>query len=209
MIDCFSHLGFIFFENVNVDIRGNFGVAMSEVLGNSLNVKAVIITKSPAMQSFLYIRNNKLSLGELACATSGLETVLLSFLHTRVASQEACCLESGLVCLVSENECAGEAVADRACLAGETAACYVCNDIELTNVAGNLEGLVYDELHCVETEVLVNVAAVDGDSTGTGIYSNASYRLLSSAGSVEIRLCTGIHLQLLLSTSDQLRAMGF
>ena len=32
----------MFFENVNVDIRGNFGVAMSEVLGNSLNVKSVV-----------------------------------------------------------------------------------------------------------------------------------------------------------------------
>ena len=42
MIDCFSHLDFVFFEDVNVDIRGDFGVAMSEVLGNSLNVKPVV-----------------------------------------------------------------------------------------------------------------------------------------------------------------------
>ena len=32
MLDRFSHLGFVFFEEVNVDIRGDFGIAMTEVL---------------------------------------------------------------------------------------------------------------------------------------------------------------------------------
>ena len=35
MLDRFSHLGFVFFEDVNVDIRGDFGIAMTEVLGNN------------------------------------------------------------------------------------------------------------------------------------------------------------------------------
>ena len=34
MLNRFSHLGFVLFEDVNVDIRGDFGVAMTEVLGN-------------------------------------------------------------------------------------------------------------------------------------------------------------------------------
>ena len=34
MLDRFSHLGFVFFEDVNVDIRGDFSVAMTEVFGN-------------------------------------------------------------------------------------------------------------------------------------------------------------------------------
>ena len=34
MLDRFSHLGFVFFEDVNVDIRGDFSIAMTEVLGN-------------------------------------------------------------------------------------------------------------------------------------------------------------------------------
>ena len=42
MIDWFSHLGFVFIENVNVDIRGDFSIAMTEVLGNCLNIVAVI-----------------------------------------------------------------------------------------------------------------------------------------------------------------------
>jgi hypothetical protein len=35
VLDRFSHLGFVFFEDVNVDIRDDFGVAMTEVLGNN------------------------------------------------------------------------------------------------------------------------------------------------------------------------------
>ena len=55
MLDRFSHLGFVFFENVNVDIRGNFGVAMSELFGNCLNVKSVTTTKSSAeAELFVY-----------------------------------------------------------------------------------------------------------------------------------------------------------
>ena len=42
---------------MNVDIRDDFGVAMTKVLKK---------TKSPASQSFLHIRNNKLSLGVFA-----------------------------------------------------------------------------------------------------------------------------------------------
>ena len=33
MLNRFSHLGFVFFEDVNVDIRGDFSIAMTEVLG--------------------------------------------------------------------------------------------------------------------------------------------------------------------------------
>ena len=33
VLDRFSHLGFVFFEDVNVDIRGDFSIAMTEMLG--------------------------------------------------------------------------------------------------------------------------------------------------------------------------------
>jgi hypothetical protein len=42
VLDRFSHLGFVFFEDVNVDIRGDFSIAMTEVLGNCLNIIAVV-----------------------------------------------------------------------------------------------------------------------------------------------------------------------
>jgi hypothetical protein len=35
VLDRFSHLGFVFFEDVNVDIRGDFSIAMTEVLENN------------------------------------------------------------------------------------------------------------------------------------------------------------------------------
>ena len=58
VLDKFSHLGFVFFENVNVDIRGDFGIAMTEVLGNCLNIISVITTKSSAEAELFVYRNN-------------------------------------------------------------------------------------------------------------------------------------------------------
>ena len=34
MLNRFSHLGFVFFEDVNARFRGDFSIAMTEVLGN-------------------------------------------------------------------------------------------------------------------------------------------------------------------------------
>ena len=34
MLDRFCHLGFVFFEDVNARFRGDFSIAMTEVLGN-------------------------------------------------------------------------------------------------------------------------------------------------------------------------------
>ena len=50
----------------------------------------------------------------------------------------------------------------------------------------------------LKTEIIVNVLAVYGDNTGTGIKTNACNGLLSSARAIEIRLNTGIHSSLLL-----------
>ena len=35
MLNRFSHLGFVFFEDVHVDIRGDFSIAMTEVFQNT------------------------------------------------------------------------------------------------------------------------------------------------------------------------------
>ena len=136
----------------------------------------------------------QLSLGELRCAACGFETVLLSFLHTRVAREEACLLEGGLVALVSGYERTSEAVADCACLTRKAAAANGSNDIKLTDGFGYAEGLVDDELEGLKTKVIVNVSAIYGDVTRAGVHTNASDRLLSSSGAVEIGLCTSIHI---------------
>ena len=135
----------------------------------------------------------ELSLGELACATSCFETVFLSFLHTRVSCEETCLLESSAVCVVSEEKSSRNAVTDSACLTGDTAALNVSYDIELAGSVCNAEGLVDDELQCFKSEVIVNVASVNGDFAGSGVKSYASYRALSSARTIEIRFSTCIH----------------
>ena len=142
---------------------------------------------------------NSLSLGELRCTTCALESVLLSFLHTRVTSEEASSLECGLVCLVSLYERSCKTVTDSACLTGKTAAVYVCDDIELTSSAGNTEGLVNDELEGLETEILVDVLLIDGDNACAGNYANTGNTLLSSTCAVEVGLRTCIHLRVLLT----------
>ena len=52
--------------------------------------------KSPencVFPSFLAFLSCRLALGELRCTTSSLQTVLLTFLHTRIAGQEASLLQ--------------------------------------------------------------------------------------------------------------------
>ena len=83
---------------------------------------------------------------------------------------------------------------DRAGLAGDTAACNVGDDVELTGGTGNAEGLVHDELQGLETEVLIDGTAVDGDLAGAGVNADAGDGLLSAAGAVEVGLCTGIQI---------------
>ena len=45
----FSHLCFILLEDVSIDVRGNSGITMPKVLGNSLNIK--VITKQKALRN--------------------------------------------------------------------------------------------------------------------------------------------------------------
>ena len=55
---------------------------------------------------------------------------------------------------------------DSACLTGNTAASNSNNNVNLANhIAGN-QGLTDDQLQGLQTEVIVDIAAIDGDSTG-------------------------------------------
>jgi len=135
----------------------------------------------------LCILYEKLSLGELGCATCGFETVLLAFLHSRVTGQVSCCLECCTVILIDNDECACDAVADCTCLAGYAAACDSGFDVDLAEGVGENQGLTDDELQGLKTEVIVDITTVDGDSTGAvGDEVNASDRLLSASGTVHI-----------------------
>ena len=129
-----------------------------------------------------------LSLGELRCTAGAFETVLFAFLHTRVAGQEACLLEDRTKGFVILQKRSRKTVADGAGLAGHAAAGDAADDIELVGQFGQGEGLTNDELEGVKTEIIVDVAIIDGDLAGALIQSYASDGGLSPACAV-ISLC--------------------
>ena len=137
---------------------------------------------------------DKSALGELGRATGGLQTVLLALLHTRIAGEETGLLEDGTVVGIDEQQSAGNAVAQSAGLTGHTAALDGGDDIDLTEGLGRGEGLTDDHLEGLETEILVDVAAVDGDGAGAVLKEmHAGNGGLSAAGAVEVRLLGLIH----------------
>ena len=106
------------------------------------------------------------ALGELRCATSGLQTVLLALLHTRIAGQEAGLLQNGAVLGVHQQQGAADAVAQRTGLAGHAAALDGGNDVHFAQGVGGVQRLTDDHLQRLQTEILVDAAAVDGDGAG-------------------------------------------
>ena len=122
----------------------------------------------------------RLTLGKLRSATSCFETVLFTLFHSRVAGQEACGLQGCAVALIDEEQCACDTVTDSAGLAGNAAAVDGSLDVDLADGAGGDQGLTNDELQSLEAEVIVDITAVDGDSTGAvGDEVDACYRLLA------------------------------
>ena len=67
------------------------------------------------------------------------------------------------------------------------------NDIELTDGAGNIEGLIDDELESLKAEIIVYISAVDLNGAAARNYAYTGDGFLSSACSVEIRHCAFVH----------------
>ena len=148
-----------------------------------------------AVSGFLmFLMRDRLSLGELGSATCGLQTVLLSLLHSGVTGQETSSLQRGTVLGVQHNQSAGNAVTDSAGLAGNAATCDGANDINGTQGLGGDQGLTNDQLQGVEAEIIVDVTAVDGDGTGTAlVHANTGNGVLTSAGAVLILSLALVH----------------
>ena len=53
----------------------------------------------------------KSALGELRCTTGGLQTGLLTLLHTRITGQETGLLQGGTVLGIYQQQCAADAMA--------------------------------------------------------------------------------------------------
>ena len=170
--------------------------------------------KTLSLRGFLSISKfeiEKLSLAELGSATGGFEAVLLAFLHSGVAGQETGGLQGSAVALIDQQQGAGDAVADGAGLAGNAAAGNGGLDVNLADGAGGDQGLTDDELQGIQTEVVVDITAVDGDRAGAvGDEVNAGNGGLSAAGAVHIGLLAliGCHISLPPLSGPKLRASG-
>ena len=83
---------------------------------------------------------------------------------------------------------------DGACLAGDAAAFDGADQIDLAQKVGSSQRLTDNHLQGIETEVVVDVTAVDGDSAGTAlIQANAGDGRLATAGAVLILSFALVH----------------
>ena len=136
----------------------------------------------------------KLSLGELGCATGGLQAVLLSFLHSGVTGQETSSLQSCTVLGVQAQQSAGQAVTDSASLAGNAATSDGNDNVNLANQVSADQGLIDDQLQGLQTEVVVDVAAVDDHGAGAIlINADTGDGGLPTAGAVVVILLALVH----------------
>ena len=87
-------------------------------------------------------------------------------LHTRIAGQETGLLQDGTVVLAGQQQGAGDAVTQGAGLAGHAAAGDGGHNVHLAGVAGGVQGLTDHHLQGVQTEILIDAPAVDGDGAG-------------------------------------------
>ena len=108
--------------------------------------------KMASSRAFLALLSCRLSLAELRCATSGFEAVLLTFLHTRIAGQEASLLQGAAQLGVELEQSSGDTVADSTGLTGNTAACNAANDVELLFGTGENERLTNDRLEGIKAD---------------------------------------------------------
>ena len=139
------------------------------------------------------------ALAELRSAAGGFETVLLALFHSRVTGQETGGLECGTIALIENDEGTGDAVADGAGLTGHAAALDSGIDVNFSHGVGGDQGLTNDELQGLETEVIVDLTAVDGDNAAAvGDEVNAGHGGLPTAGTVHIGLLglIGCHIRL-------------
>ena len=87
----------------------------------------------------------RLTLGELACFSCFLETVFLTFFHSRVTGQKTCALQQFSVVSVYVEQCAADAMTDSTCLACTSAAFNVSNNVICGGCACQFKWLFNDQ----------------------------------------------------------------
>ena len=85
-------------------------------------------------------------------------------------------------------------MAQSAGLAGNAAALHGGNDVHLAQGIGGVQGLTDHHLQGLQTEVIVDVAAVDGDGAGAvGEQVHTGHGGLTTSGAVQIGILGLIH----------------
>ena len=97
-----------------------------------------------------------------------LQTVLLTFFHSRVTSQEASLLQNRTKLRAEFQQCTGNTVTDCASLTGNAAAGYGADNVQLVGVFRQSQRLTNDQLQGLQTKVFVDASAIDGDSSVPG-----------------------------------------
>src|SRR5262249_16063759 len=99
---------------------------------------------------------------ELEAFTCSRLAVFLTFLHSRIASEESSPFQSLSQFSAVVTKCTGDAVLNSTCLTAHTAACNINNDIEFPSRLRNVERLLrHHSVNRIE-EVLFDRLFVDG-----------------------------------------------
>lgn len=130
----------------------------------------------------------RLTLGELRCPTSLLQTVLLPFLHSWISSQVTCLLQHRPEFCIGINQRPCQTMAHSTGLTTETTACDGNKHVILPfGTCGN-QRLTNDCLQHRTFEVFVNIQPIDNDPTATFLQPYPGYRSLSATCPIVILL---------------------
>ncbi|KFM83852.1 hypothetical protein DJ90_5621 [Paenibacillus macerans] len=130
-----------------------------------------------------------LTFRELRRATSGFETVFLTFFHPRVTSQEACFFQRRTEFRIRFEQSAGNPVTDCAGLAGNTAAMSDNDNVVVAERFRQSQRLFYDQLQRFQTEIIVDIAFIDDNASFTRYKANTSYRMFTTTCPIVLYLC--------------------
>src|SRR5690554_4942884 len=129
-----------------------------------------------------------LTFRELWSATGCFKSVFLTLFHARIASQKSCFLQRTAVLRINLEQCASNAVADCTGLAACSAAMCSNQHIVLAVCIGKTKRLLHDQFQGFQTEIVVDIAFIDDDSSFTRYQTNSGDRMLATTRSVILHL---------------------
>ena len=129
-------------------------------------------------------RIERLTLGVLVTGAGSSQTVLLTFLLTGIAGQQAGMLQGAAQGGIGLEQSTGNAEAHSFGLTGNAAAAHVDLDVVLFGELGEGKRLTDDHLQGLAGEILIHGTAVDFNLAGTGIKTGTGNSGLAAAGAV-------------------------